>query len=196
MIANVGMEYAVASVISAYTPGSAITYGTGFVVSEARGAELNWETEDGEFFGDDVRLDSMNGVIGYTLDFENAGIDDAVRSKLLGDVKASSGNTYSITGAPAPDVGFGFMTKVRENSGGTVAEKYRVRWFHKLKFSQMNESAKTKEKTVEWNTPTLSGKGDGVYLSSGQEDPYFEEHETVASKSAAKSWLNGKAGIS
>ena len=59
MKANVGMMYAVASLVDAYTPYSGITYGTGFVVSEARGANVTWETEDGEFRGDDVVLDSM-----------------------------------------------------------------------------------------------------------------------------------------
>jgi hypothetical protein len=47
MKANVGMIYPVASPVSAYTPYTSITYGTGFVVSEARGANLQWETDSG-----------------------------------------------------------------------------------------------------------------------------------------------------
>ena len=151
---NVGMNYPVAAAISAYTPGSAITYGTGFVVSEARGANLQWETENGEFYGDDVLLDAAKGIIGYTLDFEAAGLSDTVREKLLGEVKSS--DEYSITGADAPDVGFGYIRVMRDNASGSVVENYEGWWFHKIKFGQPNEEARTKERSIEWRTPTIT----------------------------------------
>ena len=103
MKANVGMRYAVAAPVDTYTPYSGITYGTGFVVSEARGANINWETEQGEFRGDDVVLDSAVGILGYTLEVETAGLKDGVRANLLGETKDSS-DVYHITGANAPDV--------------------------------------------------------------------------------------------
>ena len=84
---NVGMLYPVASAVNTYTPYSSITYGTGFVVSEARGADVQWETENGEFYGDDILLDAAKGIVGYTIAFEAAGLADTVRAKLLGEVK-------------------------------------------------------------------------------------------------------------
>ena len=189
---NVGMNYPVAAAISAYTPGSAITYGTGFVVSEARGASLQWETENGEFYGDDVLLDAAKGIIGYTLDFEAAGLSDTVREKLLGESKSS--DEYSITGADAPDVGFGYIRVMRDNASGSVVENYEGWWFHKIKFGQPNEEARTKERSIEWRTPTLSGRGTGVQLSSG-ETVTFAVHQSFETLSAAKTWLNSKASI-
>ena len=191
---NVGMNYPVAAAISAYTPGSAITYGTGFVVSEARGANLQWETENGEFYGDDVLLDAAKGIIGYTLDFEAAGLSDTVREKLLGEEKST--NEYSITGADAPDVGFGYIRVMRDNASGTVVENYEGWWFHKIKFGQPNEEARTKERSIEWRTPTINGTGMGVFLASADEKPKFAVHETFTSLAAAKAWLNTKANIS
>lgn len=191
---NVGMNYPVASVISSYTPGSAITYGTGFVVSEARGASLQWETENGEFYGDDVLLDAAKGIIGYTLDFEAAGLSDTVREKLLGEEKST--NEYSITGADAPDVGFGYIRVMRDNASGSVVENYEGWWFHKIKFGQPNEEARTKERSIEWRTPTINGTGMGVFLASADEKPKFAVHETFATLAAAKAWLNSKANIS
>lgn len=191
---NVGMNYPVAAAISAYTPGSAITYGTGFVVSEARGASLQWETENGEFYGDDVLLDAAKGIISYTLDFEAAGLSDAVREKLLGEEKST--NEYSITGADAPDVGFGYIRVMRDNAGGSVVENYEGWWFHKIKFGQPNEEARTKERSIEWRTPTINGTGMGVFLASADEKPKFAVHETFATLAAAKAWLNSKANIS
>ena len=194
MRANIGMQYAVAAPITAYTPYTSITYDDGFVVSEARGASINWETEDGEFRGDDILLDAANGALGYTIDFESAGITDAVRAKLLGETKDNS-DAYHISGAAAPDVGFGFIRVLRDNSSGTVVTTYEAYWCYKVKFSQPNEETRTKEKNIEWRVPTFSGKGMGVFLAAGAADPDFMEHKSFATIALAKAYLNGKADI-
>ena len=193
MKANVGMQYPVAAPITDYTPGTGVTYGTGFVVSQARGASLNWEREDGEFRGDDTRLDSMNGVLGYTLDFEAAGISDNVRNKLLGE---EVGNTdeYTITDASAPDVGFGYIKTMRDDSSGTVVENYEAWWFWKMKFGLNSEEARTKERTIEWRVPTLNGVGDGVQLTA-EKKLSFATHKTFTTFADAKDWLKTKANI-
>ena len=193
MNANVGMLHPVFSPISAYTPGTGVTYGTGFVVSEARGASINWEREDGEFRGDDRRLDSANGVLGYTLDFEAAGISDGVRNKLLGEAIANT-SEYTITDASAPDVGFGYIRVMRDNASGTVVENYEAWWYWKLKFGLNSEESRTKERTIEWRVPTLNGVGDGVQLTSDK-TLSFATHETFTTFADAKTWLKAKAGI-
>ena len=196
MKANVGMRYAVASPISAYTPYSGITYGTGFVVSEARGANVTWETDEGEFRGDDVVLDSTRRPLGYSIELETAGMKDGVRATLMGEVK-DSGNAYHITGAEPPDVGFGYVKQMREDDDntGAVVTTWECFWYHKLKFGQQNEESRTMEKNMEWRAQTISGTGAGVFLSSGATDPDFVEHQTFTTLAAAKSYLNGKAGI-
>ena len=191
---NVGMVYPVYSPVATYTPGTSITYGTGAVISEARGATLNWDRADGEFYGDDALLDSDNGVLGYTIDFEPAGLSDAVRAGLLGETVASS--EYSVTDAAAPDVGFGYIRVMREtNSSGVVVTTYEGWWFHKVKFSVSSEETRTKERNIEWRTPTLSGRGAGVQLSSAA-TLSFASHKSFATLADAKSYLNSKAGIS
>ena len=189
---NVGMVYPVASAVSAYTPGTSITYGTGFVIAEARGATVNWERSDSEFYGDDVLLDTDNGVTGYTIDFEPTGLSDTVRNKLLGEVKATS--EYSITDAAAPDVGFGYIRVMREDGTTSVETTYEGWWYYKVKFSVSSEETRTKEKDLEWRTPTLSGKGAGVQLSSG-DALTFAVHQSFSTMAAAKTWLKSKAGI-
>lgn len=196
MKANVGMRYTVAAPVEIYTPYSGITYGTGYVVSEARGANINWETEQGEFRGDDVVLDSAVGILGYTLEVETAGLKDGVRANLLGETKDSS-DVYHITGANPPDVGFGYVKQMREDgAGGVVGTTWDVFWYHKLKFGQPNEEARTKEKNMEWRVPTITGTGAGVFLTANQEDPDFAEHKSFSSFYAAKTFLNTLAGIS
>lgn len=190
---NVGMVYPVCAPISAYTPGTGVTYSSGSVVAEARSATVNWDHEDGEFYGDDVLLDTANDVLGYTIDFEPTGLSDSIRQTLLGETKSSS--EYSITSGASPMVGFGYIRVMREDGqNGTVVTNYEGWWYYRVQFSLTSEETRTKERNIEWRTPTLSGKGTGVQLSSG-DTLTFAVHQSFTTMSAAKSWLNGKASI-
>lgn len=197
MNANVGMLHPVAAPVSAYTEGTSITYGTGARIAEAVSASLSWDRSDGRFYGDDVQLDSDNGINGYTLDFEPTGLTDAARALLLGEV-ASSGSTstgeYSVTADAAPDVGFGYVRVMRATGARGVATSYEGWWFYKIKFGVSSEETRTKEQTTEWRTPTLSGTGSGVVLASDGKVVYAV-HKTFETKTAAIAWVDGKAGI-
>ena len=193
MNANVGMVYPVAAAVSSYTPGTSIAYGTGFVVAEAVSASLSWNRADGRFYGDDVELDSDNGVLGYTLSFEPTGLSDTNRQKLLGELVAT--NEYTITDAASPDVGFGYIRVMRAKGASTVTTSYEAWWFYKMKFSIASEETRTKEQNIEWRVPTLEGIGAGISLDSTG-TLCFAQHKTFSSLSDAKSYLNTKAGIS
>ena len=192
MNANVGMVYPVYAPVATYTPGTSITYSNGAVVAEAVSASVSWDRNDGHFYGDDVELDSDNGILGYTISFEPSGLSDTVRAALLGETLVSS--DYTITDSAAPDVGFGYIRVMRSNSGGTVSNSYEAWWYKKLKFSISSEETRTKERSIEWRVPTLDGIGTGVSLDSTGK-LYFAEHHTYTSLSDAKNWLKAKAGI-
>lgn len=192
MKANTGMVYPVYAPVSAYVPGTSITYGTGGVVAEAVSANVSWDRNDGHFYGDDVELDSDNGVLGYTISFEPSGLSDTVRAALLGDDLANS--EYTITDEAAPDVGFGYIRVMRDNAGGTVAYSYEAWWYKKLKFSISSEETRTKERSIEWRVPTLEGTGSGVSLDSSGK-LVFADHRTYTTLADAKTWLKAKAGI-
>ena len=189
MNANVGMVYPVAAPVSAYTPGTSITYSAGSNFAEAVSASVSWDRVDGHFYGDDVELNSDNGVRGYTITFEPSGLNAAARALLLGEVKGS-GSDYTITDAPAPDVGFGYIRVMRDE--GVV--NYEAWWYHKVKFGVTSEETRTKERDVEWRVPTLEGTGAGVSLDATGVAA-FAVHETLTTLAAAKTWLNTKAGI-
>ena len=190
---NVGMVYPVCAPISVYTPGTGVTYSAGKVVAEARSATLNWTRADGEFYGDDALLDTDNGIRGYELDFEPTGLSDSVRATLLGEDVANT-SEYYITDATTPDVGFGYVRVMRDNSSGTVVTSYESWWFYKIKFGVTSEETRTKEQNIEWRTPTLNGKGTGVQLDASGKLT-FAVHESFVTLSAAKAWLKTKAGI-
>ena len=192
MNANVGMVYPVYSPVTAYVPGTSITYGTGGIVAEAVSASLSWERADGHFYGDDVELDSDNGVLGYTLSFEPSGLKDTVRAALLGETLATS--DYTITDDASPDVGFGYVRVMRTTGSSGVETTYEAWWFKKLKFGVSSEETRTKERSIEWRVPTLEGVGSGVSLDSSGK-LRFADHRNFSSLSDAKSWLNTHAGI-
>ena len=193
MNANVGMVNPVVATVQTYTAGSSISYGTGKKVAEAVAASLNWQRADGRFYGDDTMLDSENGVLGYTLDFEPSGLTDEVRAYILGETVQSG--EYSINENASPDVGFGYVRVMRtKGTSGVVNTSYEGWWFYKLKFGLNNEETRTKEQNLEWRTPTLNGVGAGVQLTSGG-DMQYAVHKTFDTKAAAVSYVNGKAGI-
>ena len=192
MKANTGMVYPVYSPVTAYGPGTSITYGTGAVVAEAVSANVSWDRNDGHFYGDDVELDSDNGVLGYTISFEPSGLSDTVRAALLGDDLANS--EYTITDDAAPDVGFGYIRVMRDNASGTPTTSYEAWWYKKLKFSISSEETRTKERSIEWRVPTLEGTGSGVSLDSSGK-LRFADHRTFTTLADAKTWLKAKAGI-
>jgi len=190
---NVGMVYPVCAPVATYTPGTGVTYSAGSVVSEARSASISWDRADGEFYGDDILLDSDNGVLGYTIDFEPAGLQDAIRATLLGETVLNT-SEYNITDAAAPYVGFGYVRVMRDNSTGTVVTTYEAWWYYRVQFSVNSEETRTKERNIEWRVPTLSGRGTGVQLDSS-DTLTFAVHKSFETMSDAKTWLNGKASI-
>ena len=185
MKANTGMVYPVYAPVSAYVPGTSITYGTGGVVAEAVSANVSRDRNDGHFYGDDVELDSDNGVLGYTISFEPSGLSDTVRAALLGDDLANS--EYTITDEAAPDVGFGYIRVMRDNAGGTVHATSEL-------CKGTTEETRTKERSIEWRVPTLEGTGSGVSLDSSGK-LVFADHRTYTTLADAKTWLKAKAGI-
>lgn len=193
MNANIGMQHPVAATVSTYVPGTSISYGTGKVIAEAVSASLSWEREDGHFYGDDVELDSANGILGYTLDFEPTGLTDEARAYLLGET-VSTGE-YTIGDAASPDVGFGYVRVMRTTGSSGVTTSYEGWWFKKLKFGLSSEEARTKERGIEWRTPTLNGVGSGVKLDTSG-TMKFADHKTFDTLAAAVAYVNSKANIS
>lgn len=185
---NVGMSYAYAALVNTYTAGTGITYQTPFKVSESRGAVVNWEGADGEFYGDDVLLDSDVGIVAYTIDFETAGLKSDARAKILGETVLANSAGYRVTGKGSPDVGFAYIKTMREDVEGVVTYRYEAWFYYKMKFQLNSEEARTKERVIEWRVPTLNGKGAGIFLDSSDE-PTFADHQDFTSLSAAQAWI-------
>lgn len=194
-MAFIGLRYPVAAPITAQTDGAEPTYGTGFVVGKAITANLTINRNDNPLYGDDAICEDDNGITAMSLELGTDDLEDEVQEKLLGIVAvAGTGSapaTYYDTEAAAPNVGFGYI-RVRRLRGATT---YQACWIHKIMFSQESENSQTKGETIEWQTPTLTGRAMGVSLTSPA-GISFRKRISFSTEAAAKSWLNEQANIS
>lgn len=190
-MAKVGMRHLVYATVSAETPGTSITYTGGADLAPAVRGSLNYDRSDNPLYGDDVMQDADNGITGFTLDIETTELSAANEAALLGyTADGTDATLYSVTDATAPYVGVGFIQVLRRK--GTVT--YRAVWFPKVQFGITSEETQTRQQSIEWGTPTLNGKGFGVYLDSSGKATYRLQKE-VATLAAAESFLDTKAGI-
>lgn len=187
---NVGMMYPVFAPITTHTDGSLPTYGTGFVIQEARNATVNREYQNNPLYGDDRIVDDDNGMTGLTISFESTGLSDSDRVKLLGE-EAYGSTAQWVSDNETPWGGFGYIRKMRDN--GT--KKFEAWITLKIKFQEETMTTSTKEGSITWNTPTLNGRAAGLYVDSSDK-LRFQMHQTFATISAAKNFLNTMLNVS
>jgi len=194
-MAYIGMRNPVFAPITSHTDGSAIAYGTGLVIGPAVSANVTFETQDNPDYGDDVVIDSDNGINGYSISLETNDISKEARAAVLGwKPKTGSGSAveeYEVTDEAAPEGGFGYI-RVKMFKG---VRKYEGFWFHKIQFASGGENAATRQKQITWNHPTMTGTGIGAYIDDSGKAKYFSWME-FDTEVAAKAWLYGKANIS
>ena len=191
-MAYIGMRSPVAAPVTSHTDGSAITYGTGFVIGNAVAANINFEVNDNPDYGDDIIIDNDNGISGYSGSLDVNALTADVRAKLLGWTAVGSATThYEVTDEAAPEVGWGFI-HVSMYKGTRTYEAY---WFHKAQFTQNALNASTKERQITWNHPQMAFQGKGCYLDASGKAKYFD-WMSFDTEAAAKTWLNTRANIS
>lgn len=187
---NVGMMYPVFSPIVSHTDGSMPSYGTGFVIQEARNATVNREYQNNPLYGDDRIVDDDNGMTGLTISFESTGLSDQDRVKLLGE-EAYGTTAQWVSDNETPWGGFGFIRKMRKD--GT--KKFEAWVTLKIKFQEETMTTSTKEGSITWNTPTLNGRAAGLYVDSSDK-LRFQMHQTFDTIAAAKNFLNTALNVS
>lgn len=160
------------------------TYSNGQVMAKAIDINVNWTKNSAEIYADGELVESD-----YTIQYgtETIGIHqltDNIRAFLLGH-EYDDGAVIIAENDEAPYVGHGFYAAIKID-GET---KWRTVWYYKVKFSEPNETAKTKGQSTEFQTPSLEGRI--VKAINGR----FGETKTFNTEQEAINYLNGKAGI-
>ena len=189
-MAQIGLQYPVwAELLS--ESNNTLSYGTGVVMGRAVDANLNWESEDNELRGDDAVAETDTSLTGYTLDIGTTELAETVEEKVLGLQKVGSTDEYEVTDDDPPYGGHGYIRVLKRNN----TRLYKAVWYPKIQFRHPNESDATKQKSISWGTPKLSGKGLAVYDDANGKAK-FRKQQVFATLAAAKAYLNGKANIS
>ena len=194
-MAMIGMRHVVAAPFGTHTDGSEPTYSAGFDVGGAISANLTKNRNtNGDLYYDDALGESDQGLISLSLEL---GIDDLSEEVMdkMGLMKAvSTGSplvtTYYETSANPTALGLGYM-RVRSKKKVVT---YQAIWIYKMQFTLDSEQAQTKGESVQWQTPTVNGKGFGLNIDSGN-DLTFRKIRTFTSESAAATWLDALASI-
>ena len=190
-MAKIGIKGLTYAPYSSGGEGSAVSYGTGVqLVDYMIRADVNEEHSDVDFYADDHKIDSENGINGVGISLELANLTDDMEKAFLG-YTAGTGSELNVTDKDAPFVGVGFYRKERFKG----AVNYNAYWIYKVQFSKDGDSAQTKGESVDFQTETLSGDAMGVTLTSAGDTIYYSKLRSTT-EAGAVSWLKGKAGIS
>ena len=188
-MARIGLKGLTYASISSGGEGSAVVYSGGTTNADMMiSADVTLNHEDVKLFADNHPVERSNSVTGGTISLELSKLPDDVKTALLGYTVSS--NVLTVTENEAPYVGFGYI--VGEIAGGT--KSYVAYWFPKIQFGLDNDSARTKGDNTEFQTNSLTGEIMGVITTTGGlVEFYYTDRETT--ETSARTWLNGKAGI-
>lgn len=186
----IGMRHLVFAPVTSETPGTSITYGSGVAVDHAVRGDVTLDWAEGTDYANDIVDDYYKRCTGGTVEVESTVWPDTVAELLGLEEETGSGSKIyrTLTSADAK-VGFGFIQVLREN--GT--DKYRAWWLHKVTFAPGNVSAATMEQDLQWTHVSLTGKLWTVDLAGTQ--PEVMQRQDFTTETAAKTWLNGLAGV-
>ena len=188
-MAEIGMQYPVWAPLTSEA-NNTLVYGTGMVMGRAVSANLSWQKEDNELYGDDIVAETDNSITGYMLDLTTTELEETVEAAVLGLVKIGDPDEYEQTGESTPYGGHGYI-RVLSRRGQKL---YKTVWYPKLQFSKNSEASNTKGRSINWGTPTLNAKGMGVYNDASGKAK-FRRQQVFTTLEAAKAYLNTKANI-
>ncbi len=189
---NVGMRYLVAAQIQTETFGQPIVYKPGRVLGRAISMDLTLTRSDADLYADDILAESDNSITEGTMTIGVAEVLEDAQVEFFGlkENEETSETTYTETGTSAPYCGVGYVQERRYKG----AVSHIAFWIYKAQFAPTSESARTRGKTTEWQTPTVTGKILGVD-QDGDGVPEFRTRKVCATATEAIAWLNKKAGI-
>ena len=177
---------------------NSITYSTGSAVEHLRRAAVTYNWDEAKLYGDNQLAEYVKTLTDADIEIETTELTPAI-AVTMGLEKektpATTGQTptpavYTLKTETGDPLGVGFVQCFIING----SKVFRGVWFHKVTFAPGNEEANTKEETLNWGTPTVTGKAWPVMLDATGEAQVrdFSEFTTEAD---AIAWVKGKAGI-
>jgi phi13 family phage major tail protein len=140
----------------------------------ARNIDMKPVLAEGELYGDDQVLESESALTAIDVTIDMTGLPLSTRAKLTGQ-KFENGVLKENKDAEAPNIAFGFIAPK------SVGE-FRYVWLLKGKMKPLEDSAKTREDKIEYQTPTANLRfipriSDGYirFIADTDDDPAITE---------------------
>lgn len=172
-----------------------ITYSAGAQVEHLRRAALTYNWDESKLYGDNILAEYYKHATDADLEIETTELDAEIAVTMGLEIEKTAATTgapavYTVNTEASTPCGIGFVQCFIVNS----EKVYRGVWIHKVSLTPSNEESSTKEESISWGTPTISGKCWPVMLdASGVEQIRdFAEFDTEAD---AIAWVKTKAGI-
>ena len=162
--------------------GSSITYGSGVKLDDYMiRADLNEERADTGFYASSSSGSSLRKI--------------PVTAELRRTAASARQATFTASPRKFSDSRESPKITAASTAKVTGAITYHAYWIYKAQFSRDGDSTTTKGENVEFQTESLAGNAVAVCLTSGGDNIYYS-HLRGTTEAAARTWLNGKAGIS
>jgi len=168
--------------------GGVATYSAGFAFGKAISLDIAPEYNEASLYGDNQQVETEKEFKQATVTLGTTTIPTQAYSVMFGhEVKNEAAGAEIIykTDDASNYVGFGCYTD--ETIEGV--KKFVAMWIHKVKFTQSQESYKTKGDSIEFQTPSITG------VAIGTDTKNWKTTKIFATQEAAITWLNEKAQI-
>ncbi|MEK4150956.1 major tail protein [Carnobacterium sp. FSL E2-0243] len=153
-MAKIGVKDLFAFPITKEEDGVLPTYGEGFRIAKAIQVTLTPQNAEGNLYADDGQDEFESSTIGYDISMNTNDLLPDSESKLLGRKIDSLGGVSVTNDDEAPYHAVGFRVARSKGVGGG----YQYRILYKVRFSAFAEDYQTKGESVNFQTPTLTGK--------------------------------------
>lgn len=185
-----GIEYPVFAKITAESANEAPTYDTGHVIGALMKADISLTRASGEMYGDNVLIEAANDATGGTITLQ---VDELSSDALTGMVgyTGTESDGYKVYSESTPRVGFGYI----RNTVHRGKQSAWAVWYPAVQFSLGNESYSTKAESTTFTGETVEGRIFPMVVDETNK-PLVNEIKKFETVTAAKEWLDGKAGIS
>ena len=190
-MAFVGMMHPVVAKVQNYNPGTAPTYLAGMVMGKAMTGNLTITRNSNPLYGDDGVAEDDNSITAMSLELGLTDLDEAVQVYMgILEADGETEGQYIETGDSSPELGVGYI-RVRRLNGVTT---YQAIWIFRGVFGPTNENSQTKQESIQWQTPTVTGNAMRTQLPGGKNA--YRRKFNANTYAAAEAWLNTQANIS
>ena len=164
-------------------------YTDGFTCGKAISLDINPQYAEGSLYADDEKAEYDKEFKYADVTLNTSTMPIQAHNVMFGrvvDKDNASGTTVKAKTSDSPNyVGMGIYVKEKVNN----VRKFVAMWVQKVKFSEGQESYKTKGDNIEYQTPTIAGQALGIA------DETWKEIRIFDTEKEAVDWIDTMAGI-